>query len=273
MMNTGLSSGMVRRPWLSMTWRRASAEDIRKEPSHGFGLEEPDLNQDGGEVVNAALAMDQAVPQFIEEHDRNAERAPGWLHAHEPTGVGARGTADEHHAVAVDQQFVLDEVQVGERGEVRPVQPLDGLPPDGSATSQRALDPPIVRMIPGERRRVEMIPVRLAPGEQRDDLLSVHPRTSVGTRGRLGLPARDGTNGRGHDPLPASADFHAEPDADPAKPQQATAETGAVEARGSRIGEEAPALDDDLLAARHDDLVAGVAGLDDQRRQRLEREQ
>src|SRR5688572_30013634 len=94
--------------------------------------------------------------------------------------------------------------------------------------------------------------------------LVIWPPGSMWSRRGLGIGVADRADRRGDDPLPVGPDLHAEAEPDPPEPQEAPAEARPLEARRRRIGEEAAALHEDLVAARHDDVVPRVARLDDQ---------
>src|SRR5687768_5801467 len=83
----------------------------------GLRFQQPDLDEHAGEVVDATFVRDLSVAQPVDEDHGHVHGASRGRHAHEATGIGAGYTPDQHDAVAVDQQVVVDRPQIAEGQE------------------------------------------------------------------------------------------------------------------------------------------------------------
>ena len=59
----------------------------------GLALIAPTCTASPGEVVDAALAHDQAILQVVEQDAREVHEASGRLHPHEAAAIGTRDTS------------------------------------------------------------------------------------------------------------------------------------------------------------------------------------
>src|SRR5688572_21797099 len=143
----------------------------RTSCSRRFRLQQSDLDEHAGEIINAGLPNDLTIAELVDKHRRGFEAFAGGIEPHESADVGPFERQQLHDVVAIDDDAFRPVPEIGKRIEPLATRTIDGIGAVQGAGSG-AVDDTIAGVVSRQRIGVHVVERLLTPLEQRYHFLT-----------------------------------------------------------------------------------------------------
>src|SRR4030095_925945 len=145
--------------------------------SNGLRLYHADLDEKARKVVDAPLADDESIAQFVEKDGGMAKWLASWRQPQKFADVRAFDGEHLCDQVAIDHQTLRSHLAIQECRENRVEGLLRGQP--SVYTCDRALNHRVVGVVGGQGRRVEIVVEVLTTLKERNDFVAGHAAATL----------------------------------------------------------------------------------------------